>query len=184
MNASYKTLALAALLTFIAAPTRAGETEDEYQAIANIGYAVAFPTGNLRRNPYGFHTGGRLGYVFSAIPLYVGGQFEYFFGETLNSTGNPSNYIAGGVEAGFDITINEWVVLRPSAGVGLGALQGSLGTGTVTGNTEFGVYISPGMSVLVPLAILLVGADVRGFIAPNKGHVSGMSFNLMAGLAI
>jgi len=178
---------LALCVLCLAQPAAAGETEGEYQGIADIGYTVAFPSGSLTRNPYGFHTGGRLGYTFSGLPIYVGGQFEYFFGEHLgsNPTGNPSNYIAGGVEGGFDITFNEWVVLRTTAGIGLGAQQGDLGPGNVVNNkTNLGVYISPGVTVLVPLSILLVGADVRGFIAPNNGQVSGISFNFLAGLAI
>ena len=176
--------ALAGLIVILGAGTaHAGETGDEYQLVAHAGYGVSFQSGP---NPYGLAVGGRLGYTFDAIPIYVGLQVYYFFGETLDPNPSKASYAAVGAEVGFDLSLSEWFVLRPSCGVGLGILDGGLTGGTVSAanQTSYGLYLSPGVTGLVPLWILLAGLDVRTIVAPLENQVSGITFTGVIGFAI
>jgi hypothetical protein len=70
-------------------------------------------------NPWGSGFGLDGGYTLSNA-VYLGGSFEYFFGEEVgdNTNGASANLWQLSAEAGYDLGLDT-VVLRPTLGVGL-----------------------------------------------------------------
>jgi hypothetical protein len=119
-------------------------------------------TGDGDTNAYGFGIGFRGGYTFD-MGLYLGGDFDYFFGE---DNGGSVAGIAGASthvnvwnvmgEIGYDFWIYRHGILRPKLGLGVGVGHGSACVsvnilnvgGACDSNSQSGFAIAPGVQFL------------------------------------
>lgn len=126
---------------------------------------------------YGLGLGTRAGYAFSNR-LYVGAAYVYHFGVT-----NPTLYgdavyrvwLAGG-EGGYEIPMGNFIV-RPFVGVGLGEYVSTRcaplisGGGDCAETTNRSFALWPGVSLLLPIGVAVVGVDVRFDIVTGETYV-------------
>lgn len=110
-------------------------------------------------NPYGGGIGLRLGVTLPAS-LYLGGSFDYFFGESeTNAVDVEQSFSALQVMArvGYDLGIGP-VTLRPQLGVGLAQTHAEFG-GVSTSESDFA--LAPGAEFIFGLGLLSLSAEAN-----------------------
>ena len=151
-----------------------------------LGYGIDFDKGNS--NPYGVGLGLRGGYTLN-MGLYVGGQFIYFIGDSEEAGGMKAsiNVMTLGVEVGYDLKVAP-VLIRPSLGLGLAFASASV-SGSVSGfsvgdqsNTETYFYVAPGASVIYPINMFFVGADLRLIFMTSDPLSKALTIMLTGGI--
>jgi hypothetical protein len=185
----------AALCAFFAA-------EDDAQALGPVDLEVGAKVGvgtnpdSKGPNPYGFGIGARGG--VQLFKLYAGVNVVHYFGGSLElpiaapTTGAPSSVkidysstLFGG-ELGYTISVIPLIDIRPQMGVGSATFAAtSSGITSSTGK----LYLEPGLTVIVPLGLLFVGADANALIvpsidAPEGGSKTYTSFTLHGQIGI
>lgn len=112
----------------LAAPSFAAATEGALQLGLGFRYGKELNDGDL--NPWGTGIGLEVGYTLPVLPIYLGGNAEYFFGGTLESpVGNlatsklDANIWQLSAEGGYDFGIGDHLVLRPKLGLGIAHLS-------------------------------------------------------------
>jgi hypothetical protein len=116
-------------------------------------------------NPLGFGLGGRAGVVLFDH-LYGGANVMYYFG-----TGGVHTLMYG-AEVGWGFRPRDNVTIRPQVGLG----NASLGyTSSTADSASHSLYIEPGVTLLVALGTLFVGADVNVLVFPGLGVGEGGS---------
>jgi hypothetical protein len=126
-------------------------------------------------NPYGFGLGARGG--IQLFHLYLGVSGIHYFGGsfTLPDKGvtkiDYSSTLVG-AEVGYTITGIPLIDIRPQLGIGDATFSAdSNGATSSTGK----LYLEPGVTVLIPLGLLYVGADGNALIVPSVDSPTGTS---------
>jgi hypothetical protein len=119
-------------------------------------------------NPLGFGLGARGG--VSIVGIYVGANVLYYLGssETVLGSNLSVHSLLYGGELGYDIKV-AILTIRPQVGVGNYTLSA---TGLSDQNN---LYVEPGVTGLVSLGTLFVGADANALILPNMKQLDGSS---------
>ena len=130
--------ALTLLSLTVAAATASAETPataERGQVGAALKYGIYMgDTGESDLNPYGIGLGVNGGYTLG-FGLFVGGQFDYYFGgsEETEFAGSTLEFNAKVFDfmgqVGYDIGLSPDFVLRPQAGVGLASFGGKICAG-------------------------------------------------------
>lgn len=121
-------------------------------------------------NPYGFGLGGRAG--VNIFNVYLGASAIHYFGSSESAPGGSadiSSTLIGG-ELGYTITAIPVIQIRPQLGIGSASysLDGTV-LGIKASTSDSHLYLEPGVTVLVPLGLLYVGADANALIVPDVG---------------
>lgn len=144
------------LLTLTAAATASAEpagTAAKPQVGGVVKYGIFTGDGDL--NPYGIGIGVNGGYTLD-MGLFVGAQFDYFFGGSesqellgIETEVNVNVYDLMGV-VGYDLGLSPGFVLRPQAGLGLTFASGEvcIADECESGDTESNFTIAPGVKAL------------------------------------
>jgi hypothetical protein len=119
---------------------------------AQFNYGIWIGDGDV--NPYGPAIGVRAGVTLDP-GLYLGADFDYFWGEERNAgpvSGRVNIYDVMG-EVGYDFWLHRAGVLRPKIGLGVGVVrgQGCLSAGALGGcasDSRSGFAIAPGAQYL------------------------------------
>jgi hypothetical protein len=114
------------------------------------------PTGDAELNPYGVGLGLRLGVTLPAS-LYLGGSFDYFFGESetvLNEDVSLAILQLMG-RVGYDLGVGP-ITLRPQ--IGFGYAQSSSELGPIE-SSESDFVLAPGVEFTFGLGLLSIGAE-------------------------
>lgn len=130
-----------------------------------LGFRYGFELEEGDFNPWGPGLGIAAGYTLPVMPIYVGGNFDYFFGDTLES---PLGELSGNIwqlmgEGGYDIGIGGGLVLRPKLGLGIAGLSQevcitNVGMGETCGDdSEVEFAAAPGVTFvyLGPISLTL-----------------------------
>jgi Outer membrane protein beta-barrel domain len=114
------------------------------------------PTGEAELNPYGLGLGLRLGVTLPAS-LYLGGSFDYFFGEsdTRNSQEVSLSLLQLMGRVGYDLGVGP-ITLRPQ--LGLGYAQSSSEFEAIE-DSESDFVLAPGVEFTFGLGLLSIGAE-------------------------
>jgi hypothetical protein len=115
------------------------------------------PADDLRLNPYGGGIGLRLGVTLPAS-LYLGGSFDYFFGESETNTADIEQSVAMlqvMARVGYDLGVGS-VTLRPQLGLGLAQSRVNFG-GVHTSESDFA--LAPGAEFIFGLGLLSLSAE-------------------------
>jgi hypothetical protein len=135
----------------------------------------------LDPSPYGAGIGLRAGVTLPAS-LYLGGSFDYFFGESIDT---PLGDVSFSVlqlmaHAGYDLGLGPLTV-RPGLGLGLASLSGDTPVGD---NSESDFVASPGVEAIIGLGLLSVGAEARYNKVFSEGDVSADAIVLGVGIGV
>lgn len=113
-------------------------------------------TGDVDLNAYGPGLGLRLGVTLPGS-LYLGGSFDYFFGESetrLNQDVSASLLQLMG-RVGYDLGLGP-LTLRPQLGFGYAQSDGEIGS-IESSNSDF--VLAPGLEFTFGLGLLSIGAE-------------------------
>jgi hypothetical protein len=117
------------------------------------------PSDDLGLNPYGGGIGLRLG-VTLPVSLYLGGSFDYFFGESETNTADleqSTSLLQVMARVGYDLGIGP-VTLRPQLGLGLARGQTDFG-GISASESDFA--LAPGVEFIFGLGVLSLSAEAN-----------------------
>jgi hypothetical protein len=146
----------------------------------NYGFWTGDSYNGYSLNAFGPGFGVRIGYTLD-IGLYLGADFDYFFGDSQNIGVNLGALggVGGSVsyneynflgEVGYDFWIYRSGVLRPKLGLGVGIAHASgcaganvLGVGgsTCQGNSKTGFAIAPGLQFLHVFDPVFLSLELR-----------------------
>lgn len=169
---------VAALL--VALPSFAGEpaTQGSVQLGLGFRYGAELNDGDL--NPWGAGLGFNGGITLPAIPIYVGGNIEYFFGEKQESAGISlkSNVWQITAEGGYDIGLGDRLVLRPKLGLGPATARAeACYLGTCSSDSSTKLAILPGATFMVFLPVLSLSFDARYEIVTSDPTAKAFIFS-------
>jgi hypothetical protein len=117
------------------------------------------PADDLGLNPYGGGIGLRLGVTVPAS-LYLGGSFDYFFGESETNAADLEQSLSllqVMARVGYDLGIGP-VTLRPQLGLGLAQTHVDFGG---VGTSESDVALAPGAEFIFGLGLLSLSAEAN-----------------------
>ena len=147
---------------------------------AKVGGATNPSSQSGAPNPLGFGLGGRAGIAFLG-GIYLGGNLMYYFGGSANASSlcpsgaaaacgsdNVSfNTLMYGGEVGYGIKILDLLTIRPQVGIGNATFTESAG-GVSTSTSNW--YLEPGVTALVGLGLLYLGADANALFFPGLSN--------------
>jgi hypothetical protein len=123
-------VACAAAIALVCLASTAGAaeafTQEKGQVSVHLAGGIYMGDGDL--NPYGVGLGARGGYTLHP-GIYVGGLFDFFLGETDDTSvfGQTAEASANAwliqAEVGYDIGVSPTIVLRPKAGLGVTTIE-------------------------------------------------------------
>src|SRR5690606_5628792 len=154
--------AAAVFLASATASAQEAATAGKPSVGAGIRYGLEMNEGDS--NPWGFGLGARGGYTLD-FGLYVGGAFEYYFGDSEDFGGG--NEVSFNIwqlmaEVGYDVGLGDQLVLRPKAGVRLASLGGEVCIqGTCASDSESNLLLAPGVEFQYVGDGFFVGAEAR-----------------------
>jgi hypothetical protein len=138
--------------------------------------------GNPERNPYSFGLGLTAGVTLPAS-LYLGGAFDYFFGESdeVGSADVSNSILQLQARIGYDLGLGPFT-LRPNLGLGLATAASELDTARVTDNY---FVLAPGAEFLLGLGLLTASAEARynKVFSDEGGDADAVIFGLGLGLS-
>ena len=160
-------VAAAAAATTIALSGNAhalGPVDLEVGALAGYGSAPSnFPS--TSPNPLGFGIGARGG--VDIFGFYGGVKLMYYLGGSQGGFSDHS--LSEGVDVGYNIKLAV-LTIRPMLGLGNFTITGSYG-GASTDTGSF--YVEPGVTGLVSLGLIYVGADVNALLLTSEPKAGG-----------
>jgi hypothetical protein len=135
----------------------------DLEAGLKVGFATN-PNSDANFNPFGFGLGARAGIqIFS---LYLGGNAMHYFGGSTTAAGldvsESMNELGG--EVGYTIGFIPLLQIRPQIGFGDAILSAEVAN---VSQSKGYFYLEPGLTVLVPLGLLYVGADANALLLPS-----------------
>jgi opacity protein-like surface antigen len=117
------------------------------------------PSDDLGLNSYGGGIGLRLGVTLPAS-LYLGGSFDYFFGESETNAADleqSASVLQGMARVGYDLGVGP-VTLRPQLGLGLARYHADFG-GVSASESDFA--LAPGAEFIFGLGLLSLSAEAN-----------------------
>jgi hypothetical protein len=149
-------------------------TRSKAQVSGNVALGAYMGDGDL--NPYGFGLGARAGYTLEPN-VYLGGLFNFFFGEEDETTvgvlgvsatarENVNAWVLQG-EVGYDIAASSSIVLRPKLGLGVTQFSGEVCVeGPVVGescedDSDGEVSFSLGLEAPIDLGGFFISPEAR-----------------------
>lgn len=177
---------VALLLGLLLTPLRAAAspaTANSIQIGLGFRYGIEMNEGDF--NPWGLGLGVDAGYTLPNA-VYVGGVFDYFFGETVEVagselSGNTWHLMA---EGGYDVGLIHLFVIRPKLGLGIGTLSTET---CLTGiacdsDSQSKLAVAPGATLLFMPPAFSVSLDLRLPIIFAEGEtVKALVFSLGIG---
>jgi hypothetical protein len=146
----------------LAAPASADPaTANSLQLGLGFRYGIEMNEGDF--NPWGLGLGLSGGYTLPNA-IYLGGNFEYFFGDKITvGTGEVSgNLWQLTAEGGYDIGLGPIFVLRPKLGAGIAGLNGKVCVaGACSSSSDNKLVLAPGATFLLMPPGFLLTVDAR-----------------------
>jgi hypothetical protein len=142
----------------------AGEPATANSIQLGLGFRYGIEMNEDDFNPWGAGLGIDGGYTLPALPIYVGGTFEYFFGDSKGDDDNGFKANAWHLmaEGGYDIGLGDSFVLRPKLGAGLGTLRTELcSAGNCGSDSQTKLALAPGVKAILLLPKFRLSVDAR-----------------------
>jgi hypothetical protein len=173
-------------------PSERAEAMPEARSLVTNRFSMA-PLVGMGTNHYNFGVGGRVGYTFDKVPIYVGGAFVWYHGDTTDASAEndfvktqASKFYPAG-EVGYDIGIRRGIIIvRPYAGAGvLFHRERREGPSFVVSDTTEEGLVYPGLTALinVPDSFVFLGLDTRLLVPVAHANLSYQGF-FVAGLSM
>lgn len=176
------TVVCLALLAVAPAAKAEPRTVNMLQVGAGFRYGIELEDGDF--NPWGPGLGLDVGYT-TQQQLYIGGVFDYFFGDSESGPGGSvdANIWHLGAEGGYDLG-DETVVIRPKLGLGVATIVGEL---CLTGfgcqdDSETDFALTPGAQLMLFPGSVMLSLDLRyQFIFADPDTVNALIFSIGIG---
>jgi hypothetical protein len=133
---------------------------------AKVGYGTS-PSNSGPINPLGFGIGGRGGVSFFGIYAGVGAMYYLGGSQTLDGEKVSLHTVMYGFDLGYNFKI-AILTIRPLLGIGNLTVSSSPSSGN-----ESNLYLEPGVTALVSLGTLFVGADANLLVLPGINTPTG-----------
>jgi len=175
-------LAVAALLAVALAPGRASALETPFTAgRTQVVGGLRFGSDNLNLG-----LGVRGGYTLP-MNVYIGGMFDYFFGESNDATvagihsTSSYNFWVLGAEGGYDFAITKELMVRPFGGLGIAhtsveACTTGTGIDVCSNGSESDVGLLLGGLMNFTTGPLIMGPELRLLVYQDTAFVLGAHF--------
>jgi hypothetical protein len=165
----------------LALPSFASEPATQGSIQLGVGFRYGVDLNDSDINAWGTGLGLNGGITLPAIPIYVGGNIEYFFGEKVELLGGSvkSNIWQITAEGGYDIGLGDRLVLRPKLGLGpaTARAEGCQAVGGCISNSETKLAIIPGATFMVFLPVLSLSFDARYEIVTSDPTAKAFIFS-------
>jgi hypothetical protein len=143
-------------------PVRMPATANVLQLGVGFRYGVDLKDENV--NPWGTGLGLDIGYTLP-MAVYVGANFDYFFGESKDVLGikTSANIWQLSAEGGYDFGIGPNFVIRPKVGVGMASVRAELcpdGTDCVS-DSQTKLLVAPGATFALLTSSFSLSLDFR-----------------------
>ena len=140
-------------------------------------------------NPYAVALGASAGVTLPVLPIYVGGRFVYYFGDSASFSQNgvgvelDSHYVMYGLDLGYDAELGP-IVLRPALGIGRATLESTATglAGTEVSTSDSSLYLAPSIALIIKLGLIYVSGELR-YNALTEGDQPD-SISMLAGLGL
>jgi hypothetical protein len=146
-------------------------------------YGIELNDGDLNRWGTGIGLDG--GYTLPVLPIYVGGNIEYFFGGTLESPLGDveSNVWQVSAEGGYDIGIGDHFVIRPKLGLGYAFVRGEVCApgGDCVSDSDSKPLLAPGAKLMLILPKFQLDFDARYAIITSDPSAKAFIFSVGIG---
>jgi hypothetical protein len=159
-------------------------TANSIQIGLGFRYGAKLSEGDL--NPWGTGLGIDVGYTLPNA-VYLGGNFEYFFGETSEAEGVKlsANLLQFTVEGGYDVGIGQSFVIRPKLGVGVAHLMtkvegcpiAAFCSESSVSSSDTKAALAPGVSLLLFTQRISLSLDVRYDMVLSDPSLKGLIFS-------
>lgn len=159
-------------------------TANSLQLGVGFRYGVMLSDGDL--NPWATGLGLDVGYTLPNA-IYLGGSFEYFFGESKDALGLKvsANIWQLSAEGGYDIGLGENFVIRPKVGFGVAGLnskvEGCPADVSCEGSSTTKAAIAPGATFLLFTSKFSFAVDARYDIVLTDPALKGLIFSFGIG---
>jgi hypothetical protein len=173
-------LGLLAFASLMLVPARASAmgnpfTQNRVQALGGL---------RVGSNDLNFGLGLKAGYTLP-MDLYVGGMFDYFFGEDYANTVGPTQYTGSfeifllAPEVGYDFGITPAFMVRPFGGIGLASVDAeSCGQGPgisyCVDDSESDVLVTLGGLVHYSIGRVFFGGELRVLLYESEAVALGV----------
>lgn len=179
-KASWAGLLSGVAALFVALPSFASEPATQGSLQFGLGFRYGAELNDGDYNPWGPGIGLNGGITLPALPIYVGGNIEYFFGDKqeLGGTSIKGNIWQITAEGGYDIGLGDRLVLRPKLGLGPATVRGEacyLGSCASDSDTKFAIL--PGATFMVFLPVLSLSFDARYEIVTSDPSAKAFIFS-------
>lgn len=165
-----------------AAPSWAdAATEGALQFGLGFRYGAELNDGDL--NPWGTGLGLEGGYTLPVLPIYVGGNIEYFFGGTLESPLGDvkANVFQLSAEGGYDFGIGDHFVIRPKLGLGYAFMNSEFCLPDCRSESDNKPLIAPGVKLMLFLSKFQLAFDARYAIVTSDPAAKAFIFSVGVG---
>ena len=134
-------------------------------------------------NPWGPGVGASVGYTLPIMPIYVGGNFDYFFGSTLEAGGfkTKGNVWHLMAEGGYDVGVGDNLVIRPKLGLGPAGMSVETCAMACTSDSAVKFAIAPGAAVMLFTPVIKVSFDLRYAIVLADPTAKALIFSVGVG---
>lgn len=159
-------------------------TANSLQVGLGFRYGMLLSDGDL--NPWGTGLGLDVGYTLPNA-IYLGGGFEYFFGDSSEALGVKltTNIWQLSAEGGYDIGLGENFVIRPKVGVGLAHVGVSVDTCpagfTCSEDSKSKAAIAPGLTLMLFTRQFSLSIDTRYDMVLIDPALRGLIFSVGIG---
>lgn len=148
----------------VALPSFASEPATQGSIQFGVGFRYGADLNDGDFNPWGTGLGLNGGITLPVLPIYVGGNVEYFFGDKLEAAGTSlkGNIWQITAEGGYDIGLGSRLVLRPKLGLGPATARAeACFAGVCNSDSKTHMAIIPGATFMVFLPVLSLSFDGR-----------------------
>ncbi len=125
-------------------------------------YGVEQNKGDL--NPWGSGLGLSGGYTLPVVPIYLGGNLEYFFGNSVEAPGYKlsARLWQVMVEGGYDIGLGDSFVIRPKLGLGPASMTlKECYVGVCGSSSATHMAVAPGATLMLFTRVIRLSFDGR-----------------------
>lgn len=164
----------------VALPSFASEPATQGSIQFGVGFRYGKELNDGDFNPWATGLGLNGGVTLPVIPIYVGGNIEYFFGEKVEY---PGGSLKGNIwqitaEGGYDIGLGSRLVLRPKLGLGPATYKyEDCPLGVCSSDSKTHMAVIPGATLMVFLPILSLSFDGRYEVVTSDPSLKAFIFS-------
>jgi hypothetical protein len=136
-------------------------------------------------NPWGTGLGLEAGYTLPLLPIYVGGNAEYFFGDSVESGGVKVDGKIWQIsaEGGYDFGVGDHLVIRPKLGLGFATASTEACAGVLgcSSNSDTKPLIAPGAKFILMFSRFELSFDGRYAVVTSDPSAKAFIFSAGVG---